>query len=632
MKTIFVLLFTVLLQQASAQLNYQASEIPAALKPRAHAVLRSMETTVDMRSAEQVVISVKKAVTVLNKNGEDDAGLYVFYNKNSIIRSIKGEIYDEFGKLINKFNQSSFRDESAISNFSLFEDDRIKYFKPQMISYPYTVVYEYEVRNKQNLLIPDWYASPSPNVAVESNKYNFICKPGDKVNRKAYHLKEDVKETRGEKSITYSWEVKNLPAFRPEPYSPPANLYLAHVKISPENFSYYNATGKYSNWNDLGKWIYDDLIQNRQTLSPATVQLVKELVKGITDPKEKAKKIYEYVQKKTRYISIQVGIGGFQPTTAAEVDQLGYGDCKGLVNYMQSLLNVVDIPSYYCVVNAGSQKKSLDPDFASMNQANHVILSLPFENDTTWLECTSQTAPFGFLGDFTDDRIVLACTKEGGKLLRTPELKTSENLVKRTAELQLDQDGSITGNMSTLFKGSQYDNNEHIRTQSVEDQMKSLKEKYDIDNINFSSVQYTQLKEADPSTTETCKLSIKNYAPKTQNRAFLVLNPFNKRNTIAEVNNRTKSLYLNRGYTDEDQVSFQLPEKYTLEAKPADVVIKNEFGRYEVKTMIKDQLLTYNRTLVINNGLFEPAKYAAFAEFIKQVNMNDNAKVVFKIN
>ncbi|MEJ5961640.1 DUF3857 domain-containing protein [Pedobacter immunditicola] len=632
MKTIFVLFMAMLVQQASAQQNYQAADIPAALKPRAHAVLRNMETTVDMRSAEQVVISVKKAVTVLNKNGDNDAGLYVFYNKNSVIKSIKGEIYDEFGKLINKFNQSSFRDESAISNFSLFEDDRIKYFKPQMINYPYTVVYEYEVRNKQNLLIPDWYASSDANVAVESNKYSFICKTGDKVNIKAYHLKDDVKETQHEKSTTYSWEVKNLPAFRAEPYSPPANLYLAHVKIAPENFSYYKASGKYSNWNELGKWIYDDLIQNHQTLTPATIQLVKELVKGITDPKLKAKKIYEYVQKKTRYVSIQVGIGGFQPTAAAEVDQLGYGDCKGLVNYMQSLLRAVDIPSYYCVVNAGDQKKSLDPGFASMNQANHVILCLPFENDTTWLECTSQTAPFGFLGDFTDDRIVLACTEEGGKLLRTPELKTNGNLIKRRAELQLDQDGSITGNMSTLFKGSQYDNNEYIRTQSVDDQMKSLKKKYDIDNINFSNVQFTQLKEADPSTVESCKLSIKNYAPKTQNRAYLILNPFNKRNTITEVTNRTKSLYLNRGYKNEDEVSFQLPEKYTVEAKPADVLIKNEFGHYEARTVIKDQLLTYHRTLVINNGLFEPAKYAAFAEFINQVNGNDNAKVVFKIN
>ena len=630
-KLIFIFLAVGIMQQAAAQKLYKAADIPDVLKPSANAVLRNMETTVDMRSPENVLISVKKVITVLNKNGDSDGGLQIFYNKNSVIKGIKGEIYNEEGVITSKFNEKNFKDESAISDFSLFEEDRIKYFQPQMISYPYTVVYEYEIRNKQNLLIPDWYVSRDAQVAVESTRYNFISKPEDKLNIKAYHLKDEVKYKKDDKSMVYSWEVKNLPAFRTEPYSPPTNQYLAHVKISPEKFSYYNSTGQYNNWNELGKWIYDDLIQKRQTLAPATIQQIKELVAGITDPKEKAKKIYKYVQQKTRYVSVQVGIGGFQPSSAAEVDQLGYGDCKGLVNYTQSLLNAVDIPSYYCIVYAGNQKRSLDENFASMNQANHVILCLPFENDTTWLECTSQTAPFGFIGDFTDDRLVLACTKDGGKLLRTPKLNTSENLIKRTAELQIDHTGSITGNMLTLFKGAHYDDNEYITTQSLDDQMKSLKRRYDIDNINFNSIQYSQEKGPHPSTLEDCKLSIKNYASSTQNRAFLILNPFNKKASVSELNSRTRSLYLNRGYTEQDEITYHLPEIYTLEFKANDVLIKNEFGSYELRTVLNDKILTYKRTLVVNDGLFAAAKYTEYINFVNQVNNHDRSRVIFKL-
>ena len=108
----------------------------------------------------------------------------------------------------------------------------------------------------------------------------------------------------------------------------------------------------------------------------------------------------------------------------SEVDKQNYGDCKALANYMHSLLKTVDIDSWYCVVQAGREhKESLMSDFTSMNQGNHIILCLPFKNDTTWLECTSQTIPFGFLSDFTDDRNVLACTPEGGKFITYTQIR-----------------------------------------------------------------------------------------------------------------------------------------------------------------------------------------------------------------
>src|SRR5579863_10407875 len=153
------------------------------------------------------------------------------------------------------------------------------------------------------------------------------------------------------------------------------------------------------------------------------------------------------MQQKTHYVSVQMGIGGWRPFTAADVDKDGYGDCKALVNYTKALLKSVDINSYYCVVYGNTEEKlSLRDDFASL-QGNHVILCLPFKNDTTWLECTDQKIPLGFLGDFTDDRTVLAFTPEGGKLMHTPKYTTDENLEKRKANFVIDQEGRLSGDM-----------------------------------------------------------------------------------------------------------------------------------------------------------------------------------------
>src|SRR5690606_21587716 len=109
----------------------------------------------------------KQVLTVLNKNGDGDAAIHIWYNKNYQIKSVKGTIYDEFGKAISKFSVKEFLDLSAASNSSLFEDSRKKVFRPSVTMYPYTLEYEYEIRSKQTLNFPDWYPMGSTNVAVE---------------------------------------------------------------------------------------------------------------------------------------------------------------------------------------------------------------------------------------------------------------------------------------------------------------------------------------------------------------------------------------------------------------------------------------------------------------------------------
>lgn len=623
----FTLLLAFFAPAVFAQDNYDADLIPAHLKNRANAIVRNSVVTVDMRAADNVSYTVSKAITVLNKNGENSARLVLFYDKNTSIKSIKGEVYNEVGKPSAKFSQSDFSDESAINDFSLFEDSRVKHYLPSVNTYPYTIVYNYEIRYRQNLIIPDWVPQTSNDVAVEKSSYILISKAGDAFRVKSQNISTPPEEQLVKDQKTTIWKVSSLLASKPEPYSPFRETYQAMVKVAPQNFSYYNVKGDYSNWQELGKWQYDNLLKGRNTLPEPTVQMIRDLVKSETSDKEKAKKIYQYLQNKTRYISVQIGIGGFQPTKAADVDRLGYGDCKALVNYMQSLLNVVGIESYYCVVEAGKEKKSLDPSYASMNQGNHVILCMPLQGDTTWLECTSQKIPFGYLGDFTDDRYVLACTPAGGKLLHTPKLGASQNLQVRKAQLVLSKDGNITGHVKTVFSGAQYDNHEALVDKPLTEQQKLLKEAYDIDNINFNQISYRQQKDVEPEATEDIEISIRNYATLNNDKLFLKPNVFNIKSNVSESRNRTFPLYINRGYTDIDTISFELPENVIPLIAPDEKEIRSEFGSYSSTTKMEGNKLIYFRKFVLNEGTFAPALYAEFTKFIANVNTSDHLKL-----
>ncbi|MBL4674973.1 MAG: DUF3857 domain-containing transglutaminase family protein [Mucilaginibacter sp.] len=627
MKRVYSLLMLLLPAIVSkGQDNYAVNLISKDLLPYASAVIRNQSVITEIKDAGNTIYHIKKAVTILNKNGDDIAEIVVFYDKGNAIKSIKGSTYDEFGKLVNKFSEKNFEDNATSDGFSLYQDSRVKHYLPSIAAYPYTIEYELEMRSKQTLVLPDWRPIPEPAVAVEKSRYTFACKPDFKINYKEINMpaKMTVGATK-EGLTTYNWEVSNLKAYRSEPYSPIAENYYSKVKVAPIFFSYSGIPGAYNNWNELGHWIYDNLLKGRREIPQTTKEQVKELTADLTDPKQKAKKIYEYMQGKTRYISVQIGIGGFQPYPASEVDRLNYGDCKGLVNYTQALLEAANIPSWYCVVEAGAGKKvSLLNDFATMDQGNHIILCLPFKNDTTYLECTSQKIPFGFLSDFTDDRTVLACTPEGGKLMHTPKYTAAQNLQTRNAQFNIADNGDMSGSMVTIYKGTQYDNPEKLVGEQFTEQVKTLRKMYNhITNLDIEKFNLKQDKLEMPVSIETIKLNAADFASADNGKLYFSLNPLNRSRSIKDVRNRTNPVYINRGYTDEDEITYTLPKGYHADIEPWNVSLNQPFGKYKASVSVADGELIYKRSLEIIDGTYDKDLYAKLVEFYQKIADND---------
>lgn len=606
---------------ARAQQNYDADQIPKPLLAYSSAVVRYSDQEIEVKDLDNTIYHIKEAVTILNKNGDTHAEIAVWHNKSNVIRYIKGAVYNAAGKLTGKFSERDFEDASAASNSSLFEDSRVKHFQPAVIDYPYTVEYEYEVRSKQTLNFYDWEPNPGTGVSVEKSYFSFTGKPDFKINYKEINSPNPVEITTDKQGLkTYAWHLGNLKSVKYEPYSPDPSKYLTTVKIAPEKFSYEGINGSFTNWQELGKWIYDKLLLGRDNLPDETVANMKQLVAGLTDPKLKAKKIYQYMQQKTRYVSIQVGIGGYQPFLASDVDRSGYGDCKALVNYTHALLKAADIESWYCVVKAGSRKKSFITDFPSMDQGDHVILCVSFKNDTTWLECTSQTIPFGFLGDFTDDRWVLACTPNGGKLMHTPKYTAAANTTTRTADLVIDGEGELSGTMTTKFGGTDYDIRDSFIDESYTEQLKAIKEAYPISNLDIEKLEFAKAKNAEAVTTENIKLKAREFAALNSGRYYFKVNLANRVNHAPdEVRNRNTDVYINRGYVEEDDISYMLPAGYHSDKLLLNKTIDKPFGKYTVSMHLNGRQLVYKRHLQMNDGTYSKDNYQDLVDFYQAV-------------
>lgn len=228
---------------------------------------------------------------------------------------------------------------------------------------------------------------------------------------------------------------KNLAAYAIRPDS---KLVLAPVKFKLDQYQ-----GEMTDWSELAAWQYE-LNKGRDVLPEDFKAKVLAMVEGVEEPYEKVKILYSYLQKNFRYVSIQLGIGGWQTMTAADVVNNAYGDCKALTNLMKAMLETVGIASNYTLVRAGSDAKEIELDFPAP-QFNHVILQVPTDGNPIWLECTSNVLPAGFLGEFTRDRHVLVTKEGGGFLTKTPAYNTEGwNLIQSQSKVSIDLQGNAT--------------------------------------------------------------------------------------------------------------------------------------------------------------------------------------------
>ncbi len=632
MRFLFPICFLFLCHFLPAQdSTYTILSLDKALTENANAVVRLDDMVVELFSKREMSIKLTRVVTVLNKLGNKHTHTSIGYNNSIKVKHVQAVIYDAFGNEMDKIKRKDFRDVSAVSGGTLYSDSRVLYMEYTPVQYPYTVEFTYEVSTQNTGNIPSWYFLDGFLVSTEESKYTIVYNaPGLKPIIKEKNISGiDVSKTDVGNKISY--KASHIEAIRKENLSPSFGKIAPKLLVRAINFNHEGYDASVQNWKDVGLWMHDNLLKDRGVLPEATKEKARSLVKGVTDNLEKAKLIYEYVQKNTRYISVQVGIGGLQPISAIDVDRVKYGDCKGLSNYTKALLNAVDVPAYYTHVESGRDKVDFEDDFADLGQGDHVILAIPYNDTYYWIDCTSQIHPFGFIGDFTDGRKVLVITPQGGELATTASYLNEENRQKTSASCSLNSDGGIKAEVLINTEGIQYDNRFYLEDKTNDDVIKHYKNYWS--NINNLSVKEHTFKNDREHIvfTETVSLSATNYATKSGDRILFTLNVFNNNGYVPNrYRNRKMPLEIQRGFLDEDELTLQLPEGYQVEALPEEKNIKNEFGAYSMSASLSEdgKAVVYKRSLFVKEGAYPKEKYDSYRDFRRTTARADNAQMV----
>jgi hypothetical protein len=609
--------------------DYAVSKISPALLKNANAVLRFEDVKFEIVNTKEAIETNHYVITILNENGDRWAEFSEYYDKLREINSVEGFLYDANGKELKKIKSKDLQDFSGTSEISLIEDNRIKAHNFYYKVYPYTIEYKVEIRYNHTMFFPEWIPEGGEKLSVEKSRFSIVCPSDYQFRFKAFNYNGQPEVTTEKNKKITTWVVQDIPAMVKETNSPSWQKLVTNVITGPTDFQIGDYKGNMNNWDEYGKFLYQ-LKMGRDILPDNVKQDVHNLTDGITDVKKKIQVLYEYMQKNTRYISIQLGIGGWQPFDATYVGKKGYGDCKALSNYMFSLLKEAGIRSDYTLIRAGDGAKYMVDDFPS-NQFNHAILFVPLAKDTVWLECTSQTLPAGYLSSFTSDRYALAVDENGGKLVHTPKYGMNENLQVRNIKAKLDDDDLLSTTVFTRYGGLQQDDVHGLINSLSKDKVKEvLNEEFDLATYDVNKFDYKQIKSQQPVIEETLDVSVSNYATITGKRLFIVPNVMDRAHTKLKTDEERKyDIELPTEYKDIDTVEIEIPKGYQPESVPQPMEIETKFGKYTSITKLADNKIIYYRIREQYSGTFAATDYADLANYYEAIYKADRNKIVF---
>lgn len=173
----------------------------------------------------------------------------------------------------------------------------------------------------------------------------------------------------------YDIRLDDVPAFRLESqtplwYDPEPGIVLSH----------------FSSWQQVAAWATP--LYALPGSHDAAISVLAEHIRQTHPGKaEQLVAALRFVQRKVRYVGIEMGVGSWRPNPPAQVLKRRFGDCKDKTMLLRALLRELDIASEPVLV-ATELRRSLKRLPAAPMFFDHVVLRAHLDGRTWWLDAT----------------------------------------------------------------------------------------------------------------------------------------------------------------------------------------------------------------------------------------------------
>src|SRR5215470_5094370 len=433
---------------------------------KTNAVLLYEEQNVNVISTDKIKTTIRRAYKILRPDGRDYGTVFVPFNSpGQKINGLHGWCIPAQGK---DYDVKANKEGAVVSLPKIEGSELITDVKAKVIAIPAPDVgnivgYEYELEEQPLVLQDGW--SFQRHIPVGESHYQLQLPAGWEYRAHLLNYPDIKPEPAG--TNVWRWSVSNVKAIREEDQMPPLPGVAGEMIVS--FFPPGGAPGKvFSDWREMGIW-YKGLTSGRLDASAEIKQKVAALTSSSPDTLAKMRVLASFVQHDIRYVAIELGIGGYQPHSAAEVFAHHYGDCKDKAGLLSALLREIGVDSYYVVIN--SERGSVASDTpANVEAFDHAILAVSIPKDVKdpslvatlqhpklgrilFFDPTNELTPFGEIGGYLQANYGLLVTPDGGELVQLPTQTPRMNGVRRTGKLTLDASGNVRGDIEEVRLG-----------------------------------------------------------------------------------------------------------------------------------------------------------------------------------
>jgi len=405
-----------------------------------------------------------------------------------------------------------------------------------------------------------------------------------------------------------TWTAEDVPALPPEEHSPGPTERAGYLHLST-----------YRSWEDVGRW-YWGLVRDQLVADDRIRSVVREVTRGITDPRERVRAIYNWVISHTRYVALEFGIHGFKPYPVPQVCARGFGDCKDKASTIVTMLREAGIEAAIALVRTRRNGR-IEGTPASLAVFDHAIAYVP--SLELFLDGTAEHSGMDELPTADQGVMALIVDQRGeARLVETPVYTPDRNVTTVESEVTVYPNHTASLRATQTLRGPDAAN---VRAR-LEAEATRIERVEDVLRDHYPGVRVTAVRTGDLSRVDDpARFEYEAMLPMFGTRQgaslfFAPVTPMNLTRTWAARSARTRDLMLGTPSTWEETRTIRLPAGATVREIPAAARIVSPFGRLEYTVTSSDQGLRVHRLFVLARDRIPPADYAAFRAFTQQVD------------